>query len=99
MQKIKNFSDQDILYIKYLMLIEKEKNNSKIKDISRLKENTILVLISIFVFILCNYLYTKINALFYFEDVNTYNVFLSSLNIFIPLSITVVLIGIYILKK
>ena len=45
MQKIKNFSDQDILYIKNLMLIEKEKNNSKIKDISRLKENTNLVLI------------------------------------------------------
>ena len=99
MQKIKNFSDQDILYIKNLMLLEKEKNNSKIKNISSLKENTILVLLSIFVFILCNYLYTQINTFFYFENVNTYIVFTSSLNITIPLSITVALTGIYILKK
>ena len=58
MQKIKNFSDQDILYIKNLMLVEKETNNTKVKDISRLKKNTILVLTSIFIFILWNYLYT-----------------------------------------
>lgn len=58
MQKIKNFSDQDILYIKNLMLVEKETNNTKVKDVSRLKKNTILVLTSIVAFILCNYLYT-----------------------------------------
>lgn len=99
MQKIKNFSDQDILYIKKVMLLEKETNDSTIKDISTLKKNTMLALIAMFVFILCNYLYTQIYSFLYFENVNIYNVFLSSLNISIPLSIAVSLIGIFILKK
>jgi len=57
-QKIKNFSDQDILYIKNLMLAEKETHNHKIEDISTFKKNAILVLTAAFVFIFCNYLYT-----------------------------------------